>query len=253
MSPKTQKTKNPPTEARKLTLLEHIQELRLRILRAAIALFVGALTGTLLVEPVVKVLVHPLGEFNVIVLSPTEAPVIYFQIALFLGFILALPYILFQIYAFIAPGLLANERRALVLGIPASLALFATGGTFTLFGLIPLSIPVLQGFLGAIVQPTYSLEQYLSFVTLLVFWMGLLFQTPLVLYLLARVGFVHPDRLKAIRKIVLFGAALLAAAITPTTDPVVMILVTIPFVILYELGLILARLGYHQRTRKTAA
>jgi sec-independent protein translocase protein TatC len=231
----------------KLPILEHIQELRKRLFRAIIALIIGALLGSLGTNPAIRVLVRPLQEADVIVLSPTEAPIIYFKVALFLGFVVALPYITYQIYAFVSPGLYPKERKVFLLAVPAVFILFLMGATFTLTILIPFSIPVLMGFLQEVVTPTYSLEQYLSFVTTLLFWMGLLFQTPLVIYILARVGIVEPKTLKKARKLIVFLAALLAAVITPTTDPVTMLLVMGPFVVLYEVGIVLARVAMRQK------
>jgi sec-independent protein translocase protein TatC len=231
----------------KLTLLEHIQELRKRLFRAIIALIVGAIIGSLITNPAIRILVSPLREADVIVLSPTEAPIIYFKVALFLGFVIALPYIAYQIYAFVRPGLYPKEQKIFLLAVPAVFVLFLLGATFTLTILIPFSIPVLMGFLQEVVTPTYSLEQYLSFVTTLLFWMGLLFQTPLVIYILARVGIVEPKTLKQARKVIIFLAALVAAVITPTTDPVTMLLVMGPFVVLYEVGIVLAGVAMRQK------
>ncbi len=231
----------------KFTLLEHIQELRKRLFRTIIALIIGALIGSLGTNPAIRILVRPLQEADVIVLSPTEAPIIYFKVALFLGFVAALPYITYQIYAFVSPGLYPKEQKIFLLAIPTVFILFLLGAAFTLTILIPFSIPVLMGFLQEVVTPTYSLEQYLSFVTTLLFWMGLLFQTPLVIYILARVGFVEPKTLKKARKLIVFLAALLAAVITPTTDPVTMLLVMGPFVVLYEVGIVLARVAMRQK------
>lgn len=231
----------------KLTLLEHIQELRKRLFRAIIALIVGATIGSLITNPAIRILVSPLREADVIVLSPTEAPVIYFKVALFLGFVIALPYIAYQIYAFVRPGLYPKEKKIFLLAVPTVFILFMLGATFTLTILIPFSIPVLMGFLQEVVTPTYSLEQYLSFVTTLLFWMGLLFQTPLVIYILARVGIVEPKTLKQARKVIIFLAALVAAVITPTTDPVTMLLVMGPFVVLYEVGIVLAGVAMRQK------
>ena len=236
-----------PTQAQEMSLLEHIGELRMRLIRTVIALVIGTLIGMLFSNRVIEVLVWPLRESQLIVLSPTEASVIYFKVALFLGFLIALPYILYQIYGFLAPGLLPKERRLLLLGIPGVIVLFALGTLFTMTILVPFSMPVLMGFLQDVVQPTYSLELYLSFVTTVLFWMGLLFQTPLVVYGLARAGIVAPEGLTKARRLIIFAAALLAAVITPTTDPVTMLLVTGPFLVLYEVGIVLARLAVRQR------
>jgi len=240
------------SDSKDMTLTEHIQELRQRLLRALIVWLVVTIGATFFVDYVLGWLVKPLGENEVIVLSPTEAPIIYFKVALMMGFMFALPYILYQVYTFVAPGLLAGERAIFLAGVPAALMLAVLGALFTLEVLIPLSLPILMRFLGGVVQPTYSLEQYLSFVTTLVVWMGLLFQTPLVIYMIARLGFIEPAQLTKLRKVIIFLAAVAAAVITPTTDPVTMLLVTGPFVVLYEVGIMLARVAIRQRKRAAA-
>jgi len=235
-----------------LTLLEHLGELRWRLLRAAVAVLAGTIAGSFITTPVIKMLVQPLGEGQIVTLSPTEAPLAYFRVALFLGVLLALPYVLYQLYAFAAPGLRSHERALLLVGFPAVLLLFTLGALFTMTVLVPISLPLLMAFLQDVVQPVYSLERYLAFVTTLLLWMGLLFQTPLVLYAAARLGLVKPDALRRARKMVIFLAALAAAIITPTTDPITMLLVTGPFVALYEVGLLLARLAARQRAAFSA-
>lgn len=236
-----------PTREEEMTLLEHIKELRERLFRAAIALVVTTLLTSFFVDYAVAWLVRPLGASRVIVLSPTEAPIIYFKIAMVMGLGLALPYVLYQFYGFIAPGLYPQERKTFILAVPAVLVFFVLGALFTLQILIPVSMPVLKAFFSSVVEPTYSLESYLSFVSTLVLWMGLLFQTPLVIYLIARLGFVTPQQLSKGRRLVILIAAVVAAVITPTTDPVTMLMVTGPFVVLYEVGIMLARVAVKQR------
>ncbi len=235
-----------------MELLEHITELRKRLLRAVVVWVAATVVAVLFTEQVVAWLVEPLRDSPIIVLSPTEAPVMYYKIALITGFILSLPHNLFQIYGFVAPGLFKHERFIFLVGIPAVMVLFILGSLFALRVLIPLSIPVLMGFLGDVVSPTYTLKEYVSFVSTLVTWMGLLFQTPLVIYLIARFGLVTPGQLSGGRKMVIFVAALVAAIVTPTTDPMTMLMATGPFVVLYEIGIVLARVAVRQRERAQA-
>jgi sec-independent protein translocase protein TatC len=234
-------------------LFDHVKELRQRLFRAVIAWVVATIAASAVADTLVGWLVRPLQGSSVIVLSPTEAPIIYFKIALAAGFGVALPYILYQVYGFVAPGLFPNERSLLLVGIPAVVVFFALGALFTLQVLIPVSLPVLMGFLGEVVEPSYSLENYLSFVTTLVIWMGIIFQTPLVVYVVARLGVLTPQQLKSGRRIVWFLAVIFAAVVTPTTDPVTLLLVTGPFIGLYELGLIFSRAGARQRQRQMEA
>ncbi len=231
-------------------LFDHIKEMRQRLFRAVIAWIVTTLLSSMFADSLVAYLVSPLKGGNVIVLSPTEAPIIYFKIALAAGFGLALPLILYQIYGFIAPGLFPNEKTIILYSVPAVFLFFIAGALFTLEVLIPVSMPVLMGFLGEVVQPTYSLENYLGFVTTLTLWMGLLFQTPLAIYIIARFGLVTTEQLAKARRIVWFIAAIFAAIVTPTTDPVTLLLVTGPFILLYELGILLSRLAKKQRKHK---
>ncbi len=240
---------NEATTERSMGLFDHIKELRQRLFRAVIAWILATIVASMVTDPIVAWLVKPLQGGSVIVLSPTEAPIIYFKIALAAGFALSLPFILYQVYGFVAPGLYPNERSVVLLGIPAVVVFFALGSIFTLQVLIPTSLPVLMGFLGDVVQPTYSLENYLSFVTTLITWMGILFQTPLVVFVVARLGLVTPKQLTGARKIVWFVAAIFAAVVTPTTDPVTLLLVTGPFILLYELGILLARFAAKQRPK----
>jgi sec-independent protein translocase protein TatC len=230
-------------------LFDHIKEMRQRLFRAVIAMIITTIIASVFTDTLVAYLVSPLKGGSVIVLSPTEAPIIYFKIALAAGFGLALPYILYQIYGFIAPGLYPNEKTIIIWSVPAVMVFFIAGAVFTLEILIPISMPVLMGFLGEVVQPTYSLQNYLGFVTTLTLWMGLLFQTPLAIYIISRFGLVTTEQLSKARRIVWFVAAIFAAVVTPTTDPVTLLLVTGPFITLYELGILLSRLAKTQRKK----
>ncbi len=238
---------------KEMTLLDHITEVRKRLFRAVVAVIVMTLLTSLVVDYIVAWLVRPLGGAMVVALSPTEAPMTYFKIALTLGFGISLPYLLYQIYAFIAPGLFPNERKTISFVIPAVLIFFVLGALFTLQVLVPLSMPVLMGFFGSVVTPQYSLEKYLSFVSQLLLWMGIIFQTPLVIYVIALLGVVTPKQLSQGWRIVAFVAAIFAAVVTPTTDMFTMILVTGPFIVLYSFGILLARIAAKQRARRAAA
>jgi len=228
-------------------LFEHLTEMRQRLFRAVIAWIGATVVASIFTDQLVVWLVKPLQGGSLIVLSPTEAPIIYFKVALAAGFGASLPYILYQLYGFVAPGLFKNERQIVLMSIPSVVVFFILGALFTLQILMPISLPVLMGFLGEIVEPTYSLESYLGFVTTMVVWMGIIFQTPLLVYLIARLGLLTQKQLAGGRRIVWFLSVIFAAVVTPTTDPVTLMLVTGPFIGLYELGLVMARLGQRQK------
>lgn len=226
-----------------MPLLEHLEELRRRLIRAVIALLVGVVLGTLVTVPVLKMLVAPLGDHVPLAISPTEAPAVFFKVAVVIGLVIAMPVIMYQIFQFARPGLEPRERRYVIIGAPAASLSFAAGIVFAATVLLPAALPFLQGFLFGIVEQRYSIERYVSFVANILLWAGLVFETPLVMYFLAKLGVVTPQGFAKARRIVIIGAAAGAAVITPTTDPVNMLLVMVPFMLLYELGILLARLA----------
>lgn len=237
-----------------MTLFGHIKELRGRLFRVIVVWLGVTVIASFFVESyIIQWLLRPLKDISgveIITLGPTEAAVTYFKIALVAGFSMALPYILYEVYGFIAPGMYKQERTTFLLGIPAVLVLFIIGAVFTVEVLLPPSMGVLSSIFAEVVSNQYSLEFYLSFFTTLVLWMGLLFQTPLVIYGIARLGGVTPQALKKGRRIVIFLATILAAIITPTPDPFTMLLVTAPFIVLYEIGIWLSYIAAHQRKNR---
>jgi sec-independent protein translocase protein TatC len=244
------------TQERSMGLFEHIRELRQRLFRSVLAWVVGTVIAMNFVDTLVGWLVRPVrsagaGTISVIVLSPTEAPIIYFQLAMIGGLAMALPFILYQVYGFVAPGLYPKERSILLIAIPAVVIFFSLGTIFALQFLIPLSLPVLLSFLGDVVQPTYTLQNYLKFASTLVLSMGILFQVPLVVYLLARLGVWTPKQFAGARRFVWFASAIISAILTPP-DPTTKLLAMGPFIVLYEIGILLARLGAMQRRRAVA-
>jgi sec-independent protein translocase protein TatC len=224
-------------------LLEHLDEMRQRLIRAVIAVLIGVIAGTFVTPTVLKLLVAPLGDQVPLAISPTEAPAVFFKVAIVIGLVIAMPVIMYQLFQFARPGLEPVERRYVLVGAPAASLSFAAGVVFAATVLLPAALPFLQGFLFGIVEQRYSIERYISFVSNILVWAGLVFETPLVMYFLAKLGVVTPEGFAKARRVVIIGAAAGAAVITPTTDPVNMLLVMVPFMLLYELGILLARLA----------
>ncbi len=235
------------TDEREMTLLEHLGELRTRIIRSIMALAVATLLALLIAPQVFRLLRVPVGEGRLIAIGPTETIVAYFKIALLSGLVLAMPVIVYQLFRFVSPGLTAKERRTLLLLVPAASISFATGVLFAALVLLPFAVRYLQGFLSDVVAQTWSLSPYISFVTTFLLGMGLVFETPLVVYFLARVGVVTPAFLSHYRRYAIVLLAVIAAIITPTPDPFNMMLVMVPLLLLYELGVLLARIAVRRR------
>ncbi len=231
-----------------MTLLQHLDELRMRITRALFGLVLGTAVGLFVATDVLKFLQEPYGrEFTV--LGPTGGVIAYFRVALFVGAILAIPLITYQVLMFVLPGLHPHEKRLLLLALPAIIGLFVVGVMFAWGVLIPPALGFLEGFEPTLFKPEWTADLYLSFVTALVFWMGVAFEMPLVFFVVALMGFVQAGVLLRHWRIAVVIASVAAAVITPTVDPVNMILVMGPLLGLYLISVGLVALGsaIHQR------
>jgi sec-independent protein translocase protein TatC len=226
-----------------MTLLQHLEELRDRLVKVAIVVGVTTLFSLIFARRALQLLIAPTGENQPVALHPTENIIIYFKVALVLGIVLAMPVIVYQAVRYIVPGLTSEEQRYLYILIPGATVSFALGVAFAGLVMLPFSIQYLQGFMSDLIRPTYSIDRYISFVTSVLLWVGLSFETPLVIFFLAKMGVVNVEVLVRSRKYALLIVAVLAAIITPTPDPFNMLIVMAPLFLLYELGVLLARLA----------
>lgn len=234
-----------------MTLVQHLEELRRRLIISAAAVAVGSVAGFLLYRPVLDFLQQPYQEAvaslpdtiteKLIVTTPTEPFLAFLKIGLFVGLLLALPVILYQLWRFITPGLTARERR---MGIPfvlASLVLFAGGAVFA-FAIVPRGLAFLFSFGGDNLVPLLTIDRYLSFLFFLVLAFGLSFELPLLLLFLTGVGVISSAQLRSWRRYALIGTVVFAAVATPTQDPYTMLLMAVPIYLLYEGAILIARL-----------
>ncbi len=168
------------------------------------------------------------------------------RVSLISGVVLAMPVIVYQFIRFIVPGLTRDERRYLWIIVPSASLLFLVGVAFAYFVMLRAAVPFLIGFLNIPTVPRP--RSYFGFVARLMFWIGASFETPLILAFLARLGVITPQSLRKNRKYAVVFIAVIAAAITPTVDPMNMMLVMLPLFLLYELGVLLSRVTYRPRT-----
>ena len=237
------KAKEQKKSADELSIFEHLNELRQRVVKAILGVVIGVIAGSFLTVPALRLLISPLGDQVPQTISPTEAPSVFFKVALLIGVMIAMPVIVYQVFQFARPGLEPKEQRYVLIGAPAASLSFAAGVVFATLVLLQPAITFLKGFLDEIVQHNFTIERYISFVTNILFAAGLVFETPLVMYFLARLGIVNAEGFAKARRIVLVGAAVGAAIITPTVDPINMLLIMAPFMVLYEVGILLAKLA----------
>lgn len=234
-------------------LIEHIEALRRHLLRALIGLIIAVAISFTFTEEMVTFLAQGLegGLASLQALEVTETIGVFMRVALLAGFALATPYIAFELWLFAARGLKPRARIIGLMGIPLVALFFVGGMAFTYEKLLPPALNFLRQFSMG-VQVNWRLSSYIGFVTGILFWIGVAFEFPLVVSFLTLMGIVKPDFLLQQSRLAIVIIAILAAAVTPTLDPVNMMLVMAPMVALYFLGIGLSYLAAMAR-RKTAS
>lgn len=233
----------------RMGFFEHLNELRNRLFKAAVALVLGTIVGIAVAGPVLEYLIAPYGD-RLAALGPTEPVVAYFRVSLMIGGIIAIPVITYQLLMFILPGLTKKESRMLLTALPAITLLFVIGACFAWFILVPPALGYLEGFQPTLFRAEWTADLYLGFITALIFWMGVAFETPLIFFVLSILGLVGPSALARNWRIAIVGAAIAAAMITPTVDPVNMALVMGPLLALYTLSIGLTWFGNRINTAR---
>jgi sec-independent protein translocase protein TatC len=225
----------------KLTMMEHLDEVRQRILYCVVALVIGIIPCLVFANTIFDLLLIPAPDgFQPVFTEMTEMLFTYFKVALVGGMSLAMPVFIYQVLRFVAPALTSSEKRYMYLVAPAALIFFVAGLAFSYYVLIPFSVKYLLTFSG-IAAPMIKIGNYISFITSLLLWVGVAFETPLVMYFLAKLRVVDAKKLGRFRKYAILGVFVVAAIITPTPDPMTQTLVAVPLYLLYELGVLMAR------------
>jgi sec-independent protein translocase protein TatC len=229
-------------EGARMSFFEHLDELRQRLFKVVLALVAGTVVGVLAATPVLEYLQKPYGQ-TFLILEPTGGVIEYFRVSLLIGGIISIPIVTYQVLLFILPGLTHKERRYLFYSIGPVTILFLIGVAFAWFVLIPPALTFLTNFQPQLFKTDWTADRYLAFVTALMFWMGVAFETPLIFFVLSIIGVVTPRPLLHNWRIAVVGAAIAAAVITPTIDPVNMFLVMGPLMGLYLLSILLVSIG----------
>jgi sec-independent protein translocase protein TatC len=226
---------------KELSLVQHLGELRSRLVVAALALVVTTAVAFVFTTRIIEFLLIPTGGRRLITLSPTETFTTYFQVALITGIALAMPVILYEIYAYVDPALYANERRFIrLLGIPI-VALFVAGMAFCYYVMLPRAISFLLGFGSEVFDAQLRASEYLTFVTTFILGIGVMFEVPVIIYGLVRIHVLDRAWLAKQRRYVFLFAFVFGAFITPTPDPFNQTLVALPVYLLFEVGLFFSR------------
>jgi sec-independent protein translocase protein TatC len=224
---------SPPEGEAVMSLLDHLGELRSRIFRVVLAVAVGSVVGFLLADKIIAILVAPVPGQKVIVLGPGDAFFINMKISIVVGIILAMPVILYQLWAFVAPGLTAQERRVIRPWLPLALFFFGLGCVIA-YLILPYAMQFLLSFTNETLVNSLAAGPYFDFVTTLFLAFGLTMEFPIVLFALSRVNILSSQRLRSSRRYVILGITIFATVATPGGDLVSPFVLGVTMYILYE-------------------
>lgn len=245
-----------------MSLLEHLGEFRTRLFRAALALVVGTIVGYVIFPQLLDLLLKPYcasasafrpqgldGTCSLVAIRPLDPFSIRMKTAAAFGLFLGGPVIFFQLWRFIAPGLTRKERRYAAPFVFGSQIMFAAGIAFSYF-VIPKGLAVLLNMAGPRVDPLLTASEYLSFLLTTAIAFGVVFEVPLILVFLSLLGVLKAKQMASVRPYAVVANAVIAAIVTPTTDPITMLFMMVPMVLFYEFAIVAARLIERTRRRK---
>lgn len=222
-----------------MTLIRHLEELRHRLIYSFIAIAIGTSICYFFIEEIMHYLTLPAGKLYY--MQPAEAFFTYLKVSIFTGFLVSLPVVLYHVWRFFLPALTAGERVLISIVVPVSAGLFYIGMLFSFFFVLPAGIKFFLGFGSADLQPLLSVGKYLDFVISFVLPFGVIFELPLVIVILAKMGIINSAFLRKKRRIVIFMTFVLGAIISPTPDVFSQSMIAVPMILLYEISVFIVR------------
>jgi sec-independent protein translocase protein TatC len=245
--------KPEPGYGRELTIMEHLNELRKRLFVMALAIAIGVVIGLIFAKSIITFLEEPAKQvhkgFVPVQIDSLEFLTAYFRIALLVGFTLALPVVLYQVLAFVVPGLTNKERKWVFPILFSGILLFAIGAVFSYYVVVPRTLDFVLNFGAGQVRPDIRIGSYIDLISHLVFWVGLMFELPLLMMVPAAFGIVTPKRYLKWWRYAVVGSFICAAAVIPNINPLLQVAVAGPILGLYLLGVGLAWMVSRRRRR----
>jgi len=222
-----------------MSLIAHLTELRSRLIKCLVAVAVGSGVGYYFIEDIMHYLTRPVGKLYY--MQPAEAFFTYIKIAVVVGFLLALPVIFYHVWRFFLPALTRTERIVLGIVVPVSVVLFFLGLAFSFFLVFPAAIMFFKGFGSSELEALFSVNRYFEFVIMFVLPFGFVFELPLVITILGKMGFISSKFLRKYARIVIFLSFVVAAVISPTPDVFTQSMIAVPMIALYGVGYLIVR------------
>lgn len=233
-------------EEKEMTFIEHLEELRWRIIYSLIGVVVGAIVAWIFIDFLVEeILLRPAKENGVSLqnLRPFGQIFLFVQIALIGGFILSIPNIFYQFWKFISPALRKNERRYILAIVIFSTVCFLSGIAFAYFVMLPLALSFAVQFGTPTIKNEFAIDEYMSIIISVMLAAGLVFELPMLSFFLSKLGILKPTFMRKYRKHAIVIIMIAAAILTPGTDPVSQVILAVPLVLLYEISILVSKLS----------
>ncbi len=249
----------PPEDEVRASFFDHLTELRTRLVRALLGIAVGVAVAGWFSERLFRYVMQPVldalpeGQRALNYTSSLEPFLVYLKVALYGGLFLAAPWVLFQLWLFIAPGLYKREKSMVIPFVAIGTLLFYCGVAFTYFVIMPFAFPALTSIAGPDMRPILTMREQLTLVLAMMLGFGVVFEIPVIIAFLSMIGLVTPEFLARYRRHAAVVNVILAAIITPTGDPLNLFLMAGPMILFYEVGIVAARIVRKKRKADEAA
>jgi sec-independent protein translocase protein TatC len=224
---------------KEMEFVEHLEELRKRIIRILMYFLIGAISGFIISPYILNYIKKPVGK--IYFFSPQEAFIVKIKISIFFSIILIFPLMIYEIWKFVEPGLYKEEKQKIFPFILFGIFLFYTGLFFSIFLAYPIGIKVLLSFGSNIIEPIIGIDNLFKLFFYLTISFGILFEFPIVILILTRLGIISPNTLQKRRREIIVLIFLIGAIITPSVDALTLILIAIPIYLLFEISIIIAK------------
>jgi sec-independent protein translocase protein TatC len=245
----------------RMSLMEHLTELRNRLIKVAVAVVIGMVIGFFLYDRIFNLLIDPyvraagddsITDGRLLAVDPLEGFAVRMKLSAYAGIFLAMPIILWQIWQFITPGLYAHEKRYAVPFLASALTLFLLGASLAYYTL-PQALTFLQDIGGDNIVTAYAPGKYFTLITYMMLAFGVGFEFPILLVFLELAGIVSPAQLRHVRRYAIVGIAVVVAVITPSGDPISMLMLSVPMIIFYEVAILIGVVIERRRARTSPA
>jgi len=231
-----------------MTLQEHLEELRDRIVKVCVSIGLAFIAGVLLSPRMLQIISNE-ANAKLDIVSPVDPIILYMKMSLYIAVGISIPVILWHVIGFLVPGLTRKEKRLLYTSLPFVSLLFIGGASYAFFYAVPTALEFLSGFMTSVFSWEPDGDKTINFYLQLMIGLGFAFQLPVVMFLIAKLGLLTPKQMAAYRKYAFVVILILSAIITPTPDPINLAVVAIPLYLLFELGLVIARIFAKTTTR----